>query len=68
MSEAASKQQFYYGVGRRKSADRAACASTGRGQDHGQPQASRDYFGGRELHRRRWSSRCASPAPPSAST
>jgi small subunit ribosomal protein S9 len=50
MSEAASNQQFFYGVGRRKSAIARVRLYPGEGKITVNGKPSRDYFGGRELH------------------
>ena len=50
MSEAASKDQFYYGVGRRKSAIARVRLYPGEGKVTVNGKPSREYFGGRELH------------------
>lgn len=50
MSEAASKQQFYYGVGRRKSSIARVRLYPGEGNVTVNGKPSREYFGGRDRH------------------
>ncbi|HYH12143.1 MAG TPA: 30S ribosomal protein S9 [Thermomicrobiales bacterium] len=50
MSEAGSKEQFFYGVGRRKSAIARVRLYPGEGNVTINGKPSREYFGGRELH------------------
>ncbi|HEV2128602.1 MAG TPA: 30S ribosomal protein S9 [Thermomicrobiales bacterium] len=51
MSEAAtSEQQFYYGVGRRKSAVARVRLYPGEGKVTINGKPSKEYFGGREIH------------------
>lgn len=50
MSEAGSKEQFFYGVGRRKSAVARVRLYPGDGKITVNGKPGTEYFGGRELH------------------